>query len=130
VALTSAQTLELEHRLDALGKEVRDQIREAIPQMANQRFTDLAGSVYDAGDESVATMLEEFNHTLLERHTRELRQIEMARKRLAEGNISECVECGDDIGYKRLLAHPVATRCIRCQAQHEKMYAGDTRLRP
>lgn len=122
--LTSAQNSELENRLDTLGKEVRHQIREAIPQMADQRFTDLAGSVYDAGDESVASMLEEFSHTLLDRYMRELRQIETARKRLADGEINECVECGDDIGYKRLHVHPVATRCIHCQTRHERTFGG------
>jgi DnaK suppressor protein len=125
VALTSAQSSELENRLDTLGKEVRHQIREAVPQMAGQTFTDLAGTVYDAGDESVASMLEEFSHTLLDRYMRELRQIEAARKRLADGEINECIECGDDIGYKRLHVHPVATRCIHCQTRHERTFAGE-----
>ena len=122
MALTSAQSSEIENRLEMLGKEVRNQIREAIPQMAGQSFTDLAGTVYDAGDESVATMIEEFSHTLLERYIRELRQIERARKRLSDGEISERVDCGEDIGYKRLHVHPVATRCIHCQTQHEKTF--------
>jgi len=125
VALTSAQSSELETRLDTLGKEVRHQIREAVPQMAGQSFTDLAGTVYDTGDESVASMLEEFSHTLLDRYMRELRQIETARRRLADGEINECIECGDDIGYKRLHVHPVATRCIHCQTRHERTFAGD-----
>jgi len=125
VALTSAQSSELENRLDTLGKEVRQQISEAVPQMAGETFTDLAGTVYDAGDESVASMLEEFSHTLLDRYVRELRQIETARKRLADGEIDECVECGDDIGYKRLHVHPVATRCIRCQTRQERTFSGE-----
>ena len=125
MALTSAQSSELETRLDTLGKEVRHQIREAVPQMAGQSFTDLAGTVYDTGDESVASMLEEFSHTLLDRYMRELRQIETARRRLADGEINECIECGDDIGYKRLHVHPVATRCIHCQTRHERTFAGD-----
>jgi len=129
VALTSAQSSELESRLDTLGKEVRQQISEAVPQMAGERFTDLAGTVYDAGDESVASMLEEFSHTLLDRYMRELRQIETARKRLADGDIDECVECGDDIGYKRLHVHPVATRCIRCQTRHERTFGGEAASR-
>jgi len=53
---------------------------------------------------------------------RELRQIERARKRFAEGEINECVDCGDNIGYQRLRAHPVATRCIHCQTQYEKTF--------
>ena len=127
MALTTAQNMEISNRLDSLGREVRDQIRETVPHMANERFTDLAGSVYDSGDESVASMLEEFNHTLLERYVRELRRIDTARTRLADGEIDECVECGGDIGYKRLHVHPVATRCIHCQTRHEKTYVGESR---
>jgi RNA polymerase-binding protein DksA len=120
--LTSTQSSEIETRLDSLGREVLHQIREAVPQMAGQSFTDLAGSVYDAGDESVATMIEELSHTQLDRYMREMRQIERARKRLADGEINECVECGEDIGYQRLQVHPVATRCIQCQTQHERTF--------
>src|SRR5262245_38143878 len=126
VALTTSQSSELSNRLDTLGKEVRHHIRETIPQIADQRAADLADTAYDAGDEAVASMLEEFSHTLLERYVRELRQIDTARRRLTEGEIDECVDCGGDIGYKRLHVHPVATRCIHCQTRYEKMYAGET----
>ena len=125
MALTSTQSSELSNRLDTLGKEVRHQIRETMPQIADQRYADLADTAYDAGDEAVASMLEEFSHTLLERYVRELRQIDTARKRLADGEIDECVECGGDIGYQRLQVHPVATRCIRCQTMYEKTYGGE-----
>src|SRR5262245_10969263 len=81
VTLTPTQNTELATRLDTLDREVQLQIREAMPQMAGQSFTDLAGAVYDAGDESVATMIEELSHTHLERYLRELRQIERARRR-------------------------------------------------
>ena len=127
--MTTTQNSEIASRLDALGKEVLHQVRAAVPQMAGESFADLAGTVYDAGDESVASMLAEFSHTLLDRYMRELRQIETARKRLADGEINECIECGDDIGFKRLHAHPVATRCIHCQSRHEKIYAGETKPR-
>ena len=125
MALTSSQSSELSNQLDKLGKDVRHQILETVPQIADEKFTDLAGTVFDAGDEAVASMLEEFNHALLERYLRELRQIESARKRLAEGELDACVECGGDIGYERLHAHPVATRCIYCQTRHEKTYGGE-----
>ena len=122
MALTSAQHSELATRLDTLDREIQHQIREAVPQMATQSFSDLAGTVYDAGDEATATMIEELSHTHLSRYARELRQIRRARQRLADGEINECVECGEDIGYKRLHVHPVATRCIHCQTQHERMF--------
>ena len=122
MALTPAQHSALATRLDTLDRELQLQIREVVPQMASQSFSDLAGSVYDAGDEAVATMIGELSHTQLRRYVRELRQIERARKRLGDGEINECVECGEDIGYKRLHVHPVATRCIHCQTRYERTY--------
>ena len=119
--LTNHQSSEIQNRLETLTKEVQSHIQHALPQHS-ETFADLAGTVYDSGDESVATMIEELSHTQLERYARELRQIERARKRLADGEINECVECGEDIGYKRLHVHPVATRCIHCQTQHERTY--------
>src|SRR6185295_14679165 len=118
--LTTTQSSEIQSRLDMLRSEIQTHISRALPQLSEQSFSDLAGSVYDAGDESVATMIEELSHTQLERYVQELRQIDRARQRLAAGELGECVECGEDIGYKRLHVHPVATRCIHCQTQHER----------
>ena len=65
----------------------------------------------------------EIDDALIERHVRELRALEAARRRLADGSINRCTDCGDDIGYERLLAYPVAVRCVVCQDRHEKTYA-------
>src|SRR5262245_21121170 len=122
MSLTPTQNTELQARLDTMLREVQLQIREAVPAIAGQSFSDLAGTVYDAGDESVATTIEELSHTQLERYGRELQNIARARQRLAAGELNECVECGEDIGYKRLHVHPVATRCIQCQTRHERTF--------
>src|SRR5262245_55173981 len=122
MTLTAAQHSTIERRLDTCNGELRRQISAAMPEIADQSFTVLAGSVYDAGDEATATMIEELSHTQLRRYVGELRQIEKARQRLAEGDIDECVECGEEIGYRRLHAHPVATRCIQCQTRHERTF--------
>ena len=60
---------------------------------------------------------------LAERHGRELLDIERARQRLAEGEIGECIDCAEDIGLARLLANPVAERCILCESRHERNFA-------
>jgi RNA polymerase-binding transcription factor DksA len=123
VSLTSLQSSEIASRLDSFDRDIQNQIRAAGPQTERESFSDLAGTVYDAGDESVATMIEELSHTHMERYARELRQIQRARQRLADGEINECcTDCGDDIGYQRLRAYPIATRCIHCQTQHERTF--------
>jgi RNA polymerase-binding transcription factor DksA len=52
----------------------------------------------------------------------ELREVDAARRRLAEGVYGVCVDCGSDIGLQRLRAEPAAARCIECQERHEKTY--------
>jgi len=40
-----------------------------------------------------------------------------------EGTIGICIDCGQDIGFERLLANPTARRCLICQEHREKTYA-------
>lgn len=48
------------------------------------------------------------------------RQVEDALRRLDLGGYGLCEECGDDIGTARLMANPVATLCVHCQADQER----------
>lgn len=121
--LTQAQNAGLAKRLDALDLRVRDDIRATLLQSGDQTYVELAGLVHDLGDEAAANQLIGIDDTLIERHVQELRAIEAARRRLADGSINRCIDCGDDIGFKRLRVYPVALRCLICQAQHEKTHA-------
>ncbi len=121
--LTQVQDAGLVQRLDALDLQLRDDIRATLLQSEDQTYIDLAGQVHDLGDEAAANQLIEIDDARIERHVQELRAIEAARRRLADGSINCCIECGDDIGYQRLLAYPVALRCVVCQARHEKTHA-------
>lgn len=60
-----------------------------------------------------------------ERAARQLRALESARTRLADGSFGRCVACGRDIGLDRLIAHPTAQRCLACQREHEAIHPGD-----
>jgi len=120
---TPAQNAKLGLCLDSLERQLRNDIRAALLQTGDQRHADLAGSVHDLGDEAVANELIEIDDAIVERHVQELLAIEAARRRLADGSIDRCVECGGDIGYARLLAYPVAVRCVVCQGHYEKTHA-------
>ena len=130
MTLTSSQNAKLAQYLQTLDREVRDKIRETMPQLADQKYLDLVGVVYDSGDEAAARTLEDFDHTLLEHYLRELRKIEDARARLAAGTIDRCVDCGGDIGYERLRVQPGAARCIECQTRHEKRHRDEVTQAP
>jgi len=45
---------------------------------------------------------------------RDLVRIEMAERRLTEGEYGWCAECGDVIPDKRLAIDPMAEKCVRC----------------
>ena len=121
--LTDEQNARLGHCLGSLEGQLRDDIRATLLQSGVQHHADLAGMVHDLGDESVANMLIELGSTLLDRHLQELREIQAARRRLTQGDIDCCLDCRGDIGYERLLARPIAVRCVPCQQRHEKTFA-------
>lgn len=45
---------------------------------------------------------------------RDLVRIEMAERRLADGEYGFCSECGEPIAEKRLEIDPMAEKCVRC----------------
>jgi RNA polymerase-binding transcription factor DksA len=120
---TKTQNTHLARLLDTLDNQLRTDIVATLLQSGDQRYIDLAGMVHDTGDESVADLLTELDNKHVDRSLQELHEIEVARKRLAEGTINRCIECRCDIGFERLLAYPVAVRCIACQTQFEKTHA-------
>lgn len=129
MTLTQAQGTKLARTLDALEREAREKIRSSMPQLADQKYIDLVGVVYDTADEATASMQEEVDHTLLEHYLQKLKEIESARSRIESGEANACIECGEEIGFKRLHAYPFATRCIHCQTLHEKIHGNEARPR-
>ena len=75
----------------------------------------------DSIDES---MEEEIFSTELRLRDREkflLGKIDEALRRLDDNSVDECEDCGESIGFKRLLARPVTTYCIDCKEEREKV---------
>lgn len=57
-----------------------------------------------------------------------LRKIDKALKKIDSGDYGFCESCGEEIGFKRLMARPVTDLCINCkeeQERQEKIYAED-----
>ncbi|HVE87563.1 MAG TPA: TraR/DksA C4-type zinc finger protein [Myxococcales bacterium] len=63
--------------------------------------------------------------SLMETQRRELMQVDAALTRMDHGAFGECLDCGADIPYERLVALPFAVRCEECATEHEER----TRLR-
>ncbi len=79
----------------------------------------------DSIDES---MEEEIFSTELRLRDREkflLGKINGALERVAAKTINECEDCGEEIGFRRLLARPVTTLCIECKESRESEEAAN-----
>jgi DnaK suppressor protein len=127
MALTQKQTQELHAAIEQRRAALIAELREDVERVRNDNFEDLAGAAPDAGDESVATLIADLDHADVDRDLSELRGLEGARTRLAEGSYGTCIECGGDIGFERLRVNPTAVRCVDCQRVHEKTHAQETR---
>lgn len=124
MALTKAELRKLKSVLDRHYRSTLERVRDELERSENQQYIELLGRVpADLGDQSVADALADLNLTLIDRHIRELREIEATRSRLRDPSFGLCVECGDNIGFERLQAYPTATRCVECQRRRETKYA-------
>jgi DnaK suppressor protein len=120
--LTPDQTAELRQRLDAELGRLAANAHDAIG-FTMDRDRDRIGR--DSMDESTE---EELYSTQLRLHDREnflLVKIQEAIKRIEAGEIDECEECSEPIGFRRLMARPVTTLCFECKTAREQVEADD-----
>ena len=82
--------------------EIESELRKPLSADSEERATDLENQ--DA--------LESIKNSEIQ----EIRQVQGALKRIAEGTYGVRVQCGADIDPKRLKALPIAARCISCVA--------------
>ena len=106
-----------------------DQLRRALEQRRASLLEELGRDAarlreerLDVGDDAVEDLLVEIDRADLSRDAEELRAIQAARRRLANGTYGICIDCGVQIAFERLRAEPAAARCFECQARHEKTY--------
>lgn len=110
--------------------------REKFQKILNQQRDDLVGNARRAmsGDihvdpddfpDEIDTASSEvnlqFTGRLREREQGLLAKIEEALQKIERGDYGECLNCGEDIGMKRLKARPVAQLCIDCKSDQEKL---------
>ena len=124
MALTQTQLSTLAKMLDQRHESLLEEVRDELDQSENQQYVEIIGRTpADSGDESVGDTLADLNLGIIDRHIREIRDIEAAKARMKDHSFGTCIGCEADIGFERLLAYPTAKRCIVCQQQHDKTYA-------
>jgi DnaK suppressor protein len=113
-------TAALKQMLDGERRRLVADTRDDLQRSGDPDYIQVAGSVNDFADESVADLLSELGTAFLDRHVHELREVEAALRRIAEGSYGECEQCGEYIGLERLMAFPAALRCVDCQELYER----------
>lgn len=122
--LPEKQLQQFEQRLRSRREELRDIIHAELANSQEQNYSELAGMVHDAGDESFAELMRGINLTTRARELEEIQDIEAALERIKNGAYATCVDCGDAITFERLDAYSTAKRCITCQSRRENRRGG------
>jgi DnaK suppressor protein len=110
----------LECRRSELAYQLRDKIR-AVRSDGNSH-----SDVLDDAEGSEVDTQEDIGFALIQLKTETLTQIDIALRRLEEGDYGNCFECGAEIAEARLRALPFAVRCRQCEQCRE---AADERER-
>jgi len=120
--LSDKQVNEYRRKLKERYYILREEVRQELLKSDEEHYIDLASEVHDIAEESVADFLVDLKLSDIDRHISEIRDIDAALIRLAEGNYGVCLDCGGSIPEQRLKAALTTSRCVGCQELHEKLY--------
>ena len=100
-------------------RERRVRLHESVRNQVTQRRTTEASRSADVTSWATETLHDEIEVALMDRHSRQVAQIDAALERLARGEYGICHDCSEFIGVPRLQALPFAQRCSSCQSRAE-----------
>ena len=103
----------LESRRAELLRDVQYRIRDARSDAIGDR------EVLDAAESSEVDVQREIGFALTQMKAETLNRIDIALRRIEEGNYGNCLECGEEISETRLRVLPFAVRCRECEATRE-----------
>lgn len=78
-----------------------------------------AEDTQDIADQAVSSYQKEFHFSQGNNRHEQLSLVRLALERIHEGNYGDCLQCGNQIGPKRLEALPWTPYCIECQEKLE-----------
>lgn len=102
--------------------QLREEIRQALIKSDSEHYLQIADSVRDLEDESFADLIVDVGLAEIDRDLDELRAIDAALLRMADGSYGVCEACERPIDRKRLDITPHALRCIDCQTIFERTH--------
>ncbi len=118
-------------RAAKLNKKELEKYRRLLLEKKNSLSSDLAKTrdaeeetteeaTQDIADKAVSSYTREFLYSLSDTDRNTLLQIDQALARVAEGTYGLCLNCGNLMAEKRLVAVPWTPYCIDCQELAEK----------
>jgi DnaK suppressor protein len=118
--LDARQLDELKSSMRNRAAQLREEIRQTLLKSDHEQYVQIADEVRDLEDESFADLMVDVNLAEIDRDLDELRAIEAAMLRVADGSYGECEQCGSPIEFRRLQITPFASRCFDCQSSFER----------
>lgn len=111
---TEEQLVQLKAALHKRYLDLQKEIRNELAHTQDISDSELAGYLNNIPDD--------IDTALVDRQINEMRELEMSMKYLSELEFGDCIDCGNGIGFERLLVYPSAQRCIQCQTRYEKAF--------
>lgn len=123
MTLDRRQLIQLAQTMTERRSALLEEIRGDVARARDEQYVTLAGHTPDLGDQAAADLIADVGEAEVTRDLGELRALETALARVADGTYGVCSDCGEDIPPERLHAQPAAGRCAPCQQRHEKTYS-------
>ena len=120
--LQNKQLDSLQAAMRARQTQLREEIRQALIKSDSEHYLQIADSVRELEDESFADLIVDVGLAEIDRDLDELRAIDAALLRMAEGSYGFCEACDRPIDIRRLNLTPQALRCIDCQTIFERTH--------
>jgi DnaK suppressor protein len=108
--------------IDQLKGILEEEKRRILRHLEDISDTSVADLDTPSGDSVDLAALEINQNSLVKVGKRELnhlKKIDVALKKIEEETYGECESCGEQIGFARLMARPVAQLCIDCKTAQE-----------
>ena len=122
--LTPEQLQEIKQSIENQRQEILEKLNQ---RNAETYEPEVRGDDADiANSEGIALTLER----LQSRDVRLLKKLDEAARWVESEDFGYCESCGEEIGFKRLLARPAARQCIECKQHEEQRERGYYHPRP
>ena len=114
--LDSRQVEFLRRQMLERARQLREEIRQTLLKNDSEHYLQIADAVRDLEDESFADLIVDLSLAEIDRDLEELRAIDVALLRVADGTYGWCEVCERAIEFPRLEAAPQARRRERCRS--------------